>query len=161
MPKITLQQMRTHWVGATHRFSLNLWNFEVKAGLAAKKVFQESFDKQKLNASNAQLWAKRKRRGDGHPILQETGTLRRSIRYKQIKNKKQRVVRIFTDPMAFMGSKRHRGFCFAAVHNAPDGAGFRTKHMSNMPQRQFIGHSDVLQKELEQLNDMIFNGFPK
>lgn len=162
MPNITLQQFAGHWYGVPHKFSLNIWNFEVQAGQAAKKVFQKSFDIQRLNASNSSPWAQRKKRGDGHPILVETGSLKRSIRYKRIQGKKgRRGVRVFTDPMAFLGSKRHTGFCFAAVHNAPDNLGLRTKHMANMPQREFIGHSDVLQRELEQLNNTIFNGFPK
>ena len=159
--KITIPQMVLQWANASHNFSLNLWNFEVMAGQAARDVFKESFDKGRMNTAHSARWAKRKRQGDGHPILRETSTLRDSIMYRQKKGKRKRGVMIYTDIKTFMNSKRHKGFCFAAVHNAPDNAGFRTKHMANMPQRQFIGDSSVLDRQLNKLNDEIFKGFPK
>ena len=56
--------------------------------------------------------------------------------------------------------QRHRGFCYAAVHNNLDS-------LMNKPlkgpkkERQFIGHSTVLASELKKLSVHIFDGLPK
>lgn len=160
MPKITLMQMASQWRYIPHQFDINLWNFEVEAGKLGRKVFQASFDMGRFNDTHSTPWAPRKRHGDGHPILFESGTLKNSIKWKQKKGKRKRGVTIFTDKMVFMRAVRHRGFCYAAIHNDPDSTGVRTGRVANMPQRQFMGDSDVLAKEIEQLDKIMYKGFP-
>lgn len=157
--------MRQQWVHAQHRFQLNLWNFEIEAGRAAVEVFKGSFDLRRLNTSKSSAWEKRKR-NYRHPILEETGTLKNSIEWKflgQGAGPKQGV-RIYTNPSKFGTAKRHAGFCYAAVHNGPPDklgqSSFRTGKVANMPRRQFIGPSSVLDKRLKLLVPTIFIGMP-
>lgn len=158
---ITPQQLISQWRFLPYKFQVNVWNFEVKAGRAAVDIFKESFDMGRLNTSGSIPWRPRKDR-KAHPILRETLSLKNSIKWKLIwKGFKPSGVRIYTDPNGFKNTKRHRGFCYAAVHNAPSG----TYHYgaSGVPsiQRQYIGHSTVLKDKLIQLSATIFSGFPK
>lgn len=152
--------MIAQWRTLPHKFGVNLWNFEVKAGKAAKEVFQKSFELRRLNTSGSFGW-KSRRDPKPHPILNETSTLKNSIRWKHLDQSNASGVRIYTDPTKFGTAKRHAGFCYAAVHNARDGA-YRYGN-TGVPsvQRQFIGHSTVLKDQLNQLSVIIFNGFPK
>lgn len=158
MPKITPQQMIAQWAGASHKLQVNIHNFEVEAGKVAVEVFQKSFEKKRFNGASGKPWP----RWQGHyqgkgSLMDETGTLKNSIKVKSITNHK---VTIFTDPSDFTNSARHQGFCYAAVHNNLDS-------LSNKPlkgpkrERQFIGHSSVLSKELKKLSVHIFDGLPR
>jgi hypothetical protein len=156
--KITPAQMAAQWVGAVHKFQVNVHNFEVKAGKAAVDVFQGSFVKERMNTANSKPWA-RWQGGysrDGY-LMAELGTLRDSIKVKSVKNHQ---VTIHTDPDDFNSLiQRHRGFCYAAVHN-------NLNSLTNKPlrgpkkERQFIGHSTVLESELKKLSIHIFDGLP-
>ena len=46
---ITPQQMVAQWRHLPHKFQVNLWNFEVKAGKAAVNIFRESFAIKRFN----------------------------------------------------------------------------------------------------------------
>ena len=164
------QQMVSQWRILPHKFQLNLWNFDVQAGRAAQKIFQGSFSKKKFNDSGSIKWAPRSAKSRyKHPLMVETGSLKNSIKWKLIGQNGATVsffgqskgVEIFTDPNGFGNAKRHKGFCYAAVHNAPFSAGTRTGHMASMPRRHFMGHSDLLTKKLKELSKVIFKGFPK
>ena len=156
--KITPQQLVNQWKGKRSRFDVNLWNFEIKAGEVAEKVFKGSFAMGRFNSSGSTAWPPRKSPKQSHPILNETGTLRNSITSKV--RKRPRQVVIYTDPKKFGTAARHAGFCYAAIHNSPDSKGFRTGRAANIAQRQFIGHSTVLEEELKKIEPMIFAGFP-
>lgn len=164
--RVTPNQLIRVWSSKVHTLQLNAWNFEVKAGNIAKDVFRESFDLKEFNSKkqgNTSPWPKRSKRSKGkHPLMVQTGSLKKSIKWRRLgeKNDKNRGVVIYTDPNGFNRTKSHRGFCYAAVHNAPDSAGTRRGAVKNMPQRQFMGHSDVLKAELEKLSSIIFKGFP-
>lgn len=157
--KITPAQMVAQWIGADHKFTVNVHNFEVKAGRAAVEVFQGSFVKQRLNTLNSRPWAKWQGKYiGGTAILRQYGTLYDSIKVKSVKNHQ---VIIHTDPAEFNSPvQRHRGFCYAAVHN-------NLNSLTNKPlrgpkkERQFIGHSTVLASELKKLSIHIFEGLPK
>lgn len=158
MVKITPEKFVAQWIDAPLRFIVNVHNFEVKAGQAAVEVFQGSFDKLRLNTHGAKKWAKWQGKYFRHgTLMEETGTLRNSIKVKEIRKHK---ITIFTDPGDFVGNKRHKGFCFAAVHN-------NLNSLTNKPsrgpkeERQFIGHSTILATQLKQLSSKIFQGFPK
>lgn len=160
---ITPKQMVAQWRNLPHKFSLNLWNFEVKVGKAATEIFQKSFDMKRFNSSGSTPWANRSKYNKGtHPLMTETYSLKKSIKWKHLNDRSAPTgVTIFTDPNGFSHTKSHKGFCFAAVHNAPASLGTRRGRVKNMPRRQFMGDSSVLKEELKKLSAMIFIGFPK
>lgn len=160
---ITPKQVVAQWRHLPHKFQVNLWNFEVKAGKMAVSIFQESFDIKRFNSSGSLAWKPRSPKSrKTHPLMTESLSLKNSIKWKHLGSRGNAVgVTIYTDPNGFKHTFSHRGFCYAAVHNAPQSRGTRTKHMKNMPQRQFMGHSSVLKEELKKLSVMIFQGFPK
>lgn len=158
MIKISPEQFVEQWANAPHRFEVNVHNFEVKAGRAAVDVFQKSFDLKKLNTARSTRWARwQGSYSSSGSLLEDTGTLRNSIKVKSVDKHK---VTIFTDPAEFRNSRRHKGFCFAKVHNDLDSLAKKPARGPKV-RRQFIGDSTVLEKELDKLNVEIFNGFPK
>lgn len=155
--KLTPAQFLAQWQNADHIFQVNVHNFEVLAGRAAVEVFQGSFSKKKFNSRGGSSWASWQGSYSGKgTLLDETGVLKNSIKVKSIDS---HTITIFTDPADFNANIRHKGFCFAAVHNNLNEL---THKPSKGPkaQRQFIGHSTVLEKELEKLNVHIFKGLP-
>lgn len=156
--RLTPRQLIAQWAGADHKFQVNVHNFEVEAGKTAVEVFQKSFDLKRFNDRSGKRWAQWQGNYTGAgTLMDETGTLKNSIKVKSIKNHQ---VTIFTDPKDFIsGPARHRGFCYAAVHNNLDS-------LSNKPlrgpkrERQFIGHSSVLGDKLKKMSVHIFDGLP-
>lgn len=159
---ITPKQLRQQWVHVLHHFQLNLWNFEVEAGKAGVQVFRGSFDMRRMNTPGSMPWKKRSttwRRS--HPILEETGTLKNSIEWKKTGGAGiGKGVRIFTNPAKFATAKRHKGFCYAAVHNDPSGSHTYGNTGTPSIQRQFMGDSDYFNTKLKKLVPSIFKGFP-
>ncbi|MDR1090957.1 MAG: hypothetical protein LBL79_07760 [Prevotella sp.] len=160
---LTPKQLMDQWRALPNKFDVNIWNFEVKAGKAAVSVFQESFYLRRFNSSGEFGW-KERRKPRPYPILEETGSLKNSIKWKHLGTKCSKSAagaRIYTDPNGFQNTKRHRGFCYAAVHNAPDGTYTYGRTGVRSIQRQYIGHSTVLKNKLKELSPIIFDGFPK
>lgn len=157
MIEITPAQLVAQWAGAVHKIDVNVHNFEVKAGQAAVEVFQGSFEKRRMNTLNSRPWADWQGKYVGVSLMKETGSLQKSIKVKSINNHR---ITIHTDPAEFNFTKRHQGFCYAAVHN-------NLESLVNRPakgpkkERQFIGHSTVLANELKKLSVHIFDGLPK
>jgi hypothetical protein len=160
---ISPQQMIAQWRTLPNKFDVNIWNFEVKAGKAAVSIFKESFNLRKFNSANALIPWQRRKKTRSYPILEETGSLKNSIKWKHLSKVSEGAsgVQIYTDPNGFKNTKRHRGFCYAAVHNAPDGSYAYGNTGVPSVQRQFIGHSTVLESKLRELSYIIFEGFPK
>lgn len=158
---LTPKQVVAQWRHLPHKFQVNLWNFEVKAGKAAQEIFQGSFDMKKFNSSDGSAWPARSPSSKGgHPLMVDTGSLKNSIKWKHAGEKSNPSgVIVYTDPNGFNDTTRHQGFCYAAVHNGPQS--FRTGAMSKMPRRQFMGYSSVVKDELIDLSSVIFQGFPK
>lgn len=157
MPKITPRQMIAQWAGATHKFQVNVHNFEVEAGKLAVETFKESFDKHRMNTQGAKRWAPWQGSYSGKgSLMNETGTLKNSIKVKEIKAHK---VHIFTDPSAFGSSARHQGFCYAAVHNNLESLAIKPAKGPKR-ERQFIGHSTVLENKLKKQSIHLFDGLP-
>lgn len=158
---ITPKQMIAQWKHLPHKFEVNVWNFEVKAGKEAVSIFKDSFDLQRFNSNGTLKWKKR-RDNKPHPILKETESLKNSIKWRHSSGRDNPSgVRIYTDPNAFKNTKRHRGFCYAAIHNAKDGTYKYGNTGVRSIQRQYIGHSTVLKNKLISLSELIFEGFPK
>lgn len=155
------------WMPLPHIISLNIWNFQVSVGQNAVDIFQRSFDMKRFNSNGSMVWKHRPKRNKGGFTvggLIESRSLRNSIKYKasslgHAKGKTE----VFTDPSAFNGTYKHKGFCFAAVHNSDDPS-VRTGRVSNMPQRQFMPteskDSSVMNDKLRELERMIFRTFP-
>lgn len=134
---------------ATIRMKINSLKFEVDMAKMAEKVFKESFDQRKMRTQPTKPWkplapytAKQRARYGTSPsrILVDTGTLRRSITAVPGKGK------VITDPKVFSGARRHKGVCYAGIHNDPKDFGATNVMARNhvVPQRQFMGHSSVL-----------------
>ena len=76
------------WIGAINKFEFNVFNFETKAGDEVEKIFRKSFYLHHLNAPGQTSWVPLRestlsRKGVlPHSILQETGTLENSIKWK-------------------------------------------------------------------------------
>lgn len=157
---ISPSQMAAQWRSLPHQFDLNLFNFAATIGHDATEIFKQSFDMRRLNTSGSVTWRKRRDKRP-HPILNETLTLKNSIKYRSLKDSGKRLIRIYTDPTAFGTAARHRGFCYAAVHNDPSGRHYYGKTGVKSIQRQFIGHSTALTDRFKKLAVSIFNGFPQ
>ncbi len=164
--KVTPGQVAAQWGLLKHVFNVNAWNFEVEASKAAVSTFRGSFDMRRLNTQGSTPWPPRKKQPKPyHPMLKETGTLKNSITAKvdgrwSLRGGRHLQAHAYTDHRKFGSAARHKGFCYAAVHNSPDGSGFRTGRSAGIAQRQFIGHSTVLDNELQKLTHLIFRGFP-
>lgn len=163
--KVTPGQVAAQWALLKHVFNVNAWNFEVEASKAAVETFRFSFNKRGFNTQGGGSWPPRKKQ-KWHPILNETGTLKNSITDKVDKRWSRKggvrhiQAHVYTDHKKFRTAKRHRGFCYAAVHNAPDGEGFRTGRAANIARRQFIGYSTVLDDKMLRLTHLLLRGFP-
>lgn len=156
---ITPAQFKSQWAGVINKISANTWNFQVVLSKKVEEIFKQSFVMGRFNSSGSQYWHRRTK-SYPHPILNETGTLRESIKRKFVGTGVDKHVSIFTDPTAFKTSARHQGFCYAAVHNAPDGTYYYGASKVPSVQRQFIGHSSLVEEELKNLSDIIFQGLP-
>ncbi len=158
---ITPQMFLAQWKHASHKFQLNVWNFEVSLGKAAVEIFKQSFDMQRFNTKGSRPWRKR-RKSYTHPILNETGTLKNSIEWKYLNDTgaSKGGVRIYTNPSKFGTAARHAGFCYAAVHNNPSGSHTYGNTGVRSVQRQFMGHTSELDKKIKELTPKIFAGLP-
>lgn len=156
---ITPEAMAQQWRFASNALAVNVWNFTIQAGNIATAVFRKSFEMGGFNTIPFTRWKQRTKKYP-HPILHETGTLKSSITWKRAGSNKNSTAHIFTNPITFCGAKRHAGFCYAAVHNDPDGS--HTYGASGVPsvQRQFIGHSEKLKQELKKIERTLFVGLP-
>ena len=159
---ISPRQLAAQWKRLPHKFQVNLWNFEVRLGKEAVDIFKESFDLGRFNKSNSIPWKPRRDR-KSHPILKETSSLKNSIKWKHLSGKSTPSgVRIYTDPNGFKRTARHRGFCYAAIHNDPSGTHTYGNTGVRSVRRQYIGHTDVLRSKIRELTTQIlFQGFPK
>lgn len=159
---ITFKQAADLWGVLPEKLAVNLLNFEVSAAKALKRTFQESFYLHRFNASGQAAWKPHsskwvESRGyTPHELLYETGNLKRSITYDVSGSSSSvRSISVYSNPDSLASSRRQygRNFYYAAVHN------FGT---DSIPQRQFIGYSDVAISRIDALaRRYIFDGFPK
>lgn len=171
---ITPKQLAAKWRTLPSRFDVNVCNFETLIGAAAVDVFKESFTLRKFNSSSQSPWPSR-RDNRPHPLLYETGALKRSIKVKK-RSPKHKVI-IYTDDSEFIDSARNStdphkygarknknrdyAFVYAAIHNMGGRGSGATGKAAFIKQRQFIGHSTVLESKLDYYSRKIFDGFPK
>ncbi len=151
---------------AFRKIKIQKLKFEVDMAKAAVEVFRKSFDQKKFRTWGSTAWKplapftvrqRRKFGTDPSKILVDTGTLKRSI--KAVPNEGK----VITDPSAYTGARRHKGVCYAGIHNDPKYFGAINVSARNhvVPQRQFMGHSSYMQRygsELIELDmfDMLF-----
>jgi hypothetical protein len=155
---LTPQQLLAQWTDAIHDYAVGLHNFTALAGQTAVEMFQRSFDIGRFNDYNTLPWRARTR-SYSHPILHETGSMKKSIKWKQLHNKRTRV---YTDRAEYVNSNRNKkGICYADIHNAPDGTYFNSRTGTASVQRQFMGNSQYIEDELEFLTSIIFAKLPK
>lgn len=156
--KLTPAQFVSQWMGADHKFQVNVHNFEVNAGKAAVETFKKSFDLKRFNGASGKSWPAWQGSYSGKgTLMDETGTLKNSIKVKSIRNHQ---ITIFTDPADFQnGPARHKGFCYAAVHNNLNSISHKPPRGPKR-ERQFIGHSTELQQKLKKSSVHLFDGLP-
>lgn len=171
---MTPKQLAVQWRTLPNKFETNVFNFETLIGAAAVDVFKESFTLRKFNSTGQAPWPSR-RDGRSHPLLYETGSLKQSIKVKK-RSPKHKVV-IYTDESEFFFSSRNvtdpykygarvskhrsRSFVYAAIHNLGGRGAGAIGNAAYIQQRQFIGHSTVLENQLDYHSLRIFDGFPK
>lgn len=161
MKMLTPKQLAATWRHNVHKIQVNIEDFEILAGKTAVYAFRQSFLMNRLNTKGSAKWPRRKDQ-KRHPLLREHGTLYRSIKYKQVKNKKSRGIRVYTDPATFAHSPRNPGFVYAGIHNEGGKVAKAGSPARGIAQRQFIGDSSVVMDELEKLTrTVLFRGFPK
>jgi len=135
--------------------------FEVKLAKEAVDVFQRSFVEHKFRDYGSQRWqplapytVKRRRKFGTNPnnILVDTGTLKRSIHQVGESG------RVITDPKMFGTARRHKGVCYAGVHNDPAyfGAYNYASRTHQVVRRQFMGHSSYLKEKGWELSRLLF-----
>lgn len=164
MKPITPEVFALQWVDAHHLFSVALNDFEVRLGGEIVDVFQESFVIKKFNDSGAKPWHPWDTHGGTGTLMLETGTLRNSIKVRP--TMKAHDITVWTDPTAFGGAKRHKGFCYAAVHNNFDQ--LKTKPARNgrfvhgpKHTRQFMGDSSHIGEKINDLErKVLFKNMP-
>lgn len=149
-------QVAENWFVLSKTFYRNLWEFESKAGKYATEAFQKSFELKRFNSKGSSPWKSRSKNSrGGHDLMTDTLSLWDSIKWKRVDDG----VSVYTDPQGFNYTSRHRGFCYAAVHNGP--SQYRRGAVANMPRRQFMGYSSVVKDKLKELSSTIFKGFPQ
>lgn len=159
---ITPRQLAQQWLRLPNKFEVNVFNFEILVGNAAKKIFRDSFYLRRFNSSGTFSWQSR-RDHKPHPILEETGALKHSIIWERFHSNKNRGVKLFTDPDMFKFSNRQygRNFCYAAIHNEGGKIAKPGSPASYIRQRQFIGYSTTVADKISSYSIRIFDGFPK
>lgn len=171
---ITPKQLAVQWHMLPNKFETNVFNFETLIGAAAVNVFKESFTLRKFNSTGQSPWPSR-RDNRPNPLLYETGALKQSIKVKK-RSPKHKVV-IYTDDSEYIYSWRNStdphkygvrpnknrdyAFVYAAIHNLGGRGSGATGRAAFIKQRQFMGHSTVLESKLDYYSRRIFDGFPK
>jgi phage gpG-like protein len=169
---ITPAQLAALWATLPNKFEVNLINFEKHVGEDIRDSFKKSFVLGRFNSAREFAWRSRSK-SYSHSILNETGSLKDSITYSRKSNtnffkrlfgiKSNHTISIYTDPSAFRGSKRQHGrkFCYAAIHNDPDGTHTYGRGGKPTIQRQFMGESSDAKKIIRDHKSYLFDGFPK
>lgn len=152
--KIKPEQVVAQWAILPHKFEVNCHNMEVSVSRELVKMFKQSFVDKRWDG---QGWADWKPGFQGkNELLDETGTLQNSIKIKS--HNKHKIV-IHTDPGAFGSAARHKGYCYAAVHNNLNDIA-RKPTYGPTAQRQFMGESKDVDKMQEDHIHKIFIGLP-
>ena len=150
---VTIEQALWHLRNiAFRKIKVQALTFEVKMAKEAVEVFQRSFTDRKFRNWGSKPWKKlapytikRRQKFGTNPnrILWDTGTMKKSIKAVEGKG----LVR--TDPSAYGTARRHKGVCYAGIHNDPQFFGATNVAARNheVVQRQFIGHSSYLREK--------------
>lgn len=190
MTRITIDQFCSQWVGIkgvsmpiVSRFQYNIFDFTTAVGEYTKKCFDSSFEQGGFYGTG-QPWAPRESRWGRkftHPVMLDTETLRKSIKFDQGSRERMksanRVGRITKMSNSYVistnelskASKGKRGSTakskgYAAIHNSdPRITNFTVNQYSSRKpvQRQFMGISPKINDHvMAQFTKMLFLGFP-
>ena len=148
---------------AFRKLKVQALRFEVQMAKDAVNVFRRAFTEMKFQNPGASKWKElspytkkqRLRYGtDPNKILTDTWTLRRSIHAVDGEG------RVITDPNMFGTARRHKGVCYAGIHNDPKFFNARNVKAHNhvVAQRQFMGHTARMERRgWEYAELMLFN----
>ena len=176
---LTWKEFQAQIMRLPYMLDLAALNFTVDVAKRALVVFKRSFKEKRFYSSDGASWkplskftiGKRMKRGTWPGkggVLREYGVLYDSIeRYGEYNPVKlaghQFHDKVWTNPLRFNGSKYHKGFVYAGVHNNPNGDtygnGFGGKITSRPAvQRQFIGFSTYIDNfENEHIDKYLFH----
>lgn len=150
---ITPQQMINHFRVLSNKFDVALLNAKQDVGRMAVDFFKKSFEVGGFYMSEDK-WAKRKHEYNWG-ILDKTGALKDSIVYELHEG---RGLTIKTDESRFAPQRGTRDSnSYAVFHNDPTGT-WRLNQYTDEPQvqRQFIGRSQYLEKQILDRLSIIF-----
>ncbi|GAB6119666.1 hypothetical protein [Dysgonomonas termitidis] len=167
------------------RFEKNIFDFTTIAGNRSRMFFQASFNTGGFFRSGSGWRPRESRWGKKftHPVLIDTGMLGKSVKgevrrfestnYQSRRGFSSKIFRrgakydIWTAEESFpiKGKRGRKGKykSYAAIHNSDPGkTGYTVNQYSGKKpvQRQFIGFSEPLDKDVSRYIDMIFKGFP-
>lgn len=188
MSKLTLDQFVAQWTKnassrqIVSRFEYNVFEFTTLAGNYSKRFFATSFIAGGFYKSGRKWEARKSKWGKKftHPVMTDTGTLRKAIKgeSRQVRLtgwtdarkrlfKRGGVCNIYTDErsLPIRGKRgKSKGYKrYAAIHNTdPRYSNFTVNQYSSRKpvQRQFIGFSKVLDRDIEKFIPILFKGFP-
>ncbi len=188
MIKITLDEFCNHWVKSKYersivsRFEKNVFDFATIAGHYSKRFFITSFLTGGFYGTGNKWQPRESKWGKKftHPVLNDTGTLKNSIRGESASTNKngwrENRTKIFkkgakydiwtTEVSVPQKGKRGRSGRYgryAAIHNSnPRLTNFTVNQYSSRKpvQRQFIGFNKRLDYDITKFYPIIFKGFP-
>ena len=157
---VPFQAAINHLSNIAHRgLKVQSLRFQVELAHEAENIFKMSFIRKKFYSYGAPMWKplsaytrsqRRKFGTNPNQPLRDTRTLMNSIRVKESREG----VKVFTDPSKFGTARRHKGFCYAGVHNDGIIGGYNPMNGTRttvIPKRQFMGHSSYIEREGWQL----------
>lgn len=191
MTKLTLEQFGEQWAPGGHPSNIltylefDIFNFTTVAGEAAKAHFESSFERRGFAGIGA-TWPSRKSRWGRkfhHPVMNDTGTLKGSLKTKEGKKNYGSILKrgaksksasytIWTAERSSAekckrGTSSKSDGSYAAVHNTNPYLGlyyvnqWAAAHNGPRPKhRQFMGHSKALDAQVARLIPMIFRRMP-
>lgn len=193
MSKISLDAFCNQWAQGGNpkiivsQFDKNIFDFVTIAGQYSKRFFVASFTNRTSGFyGSGSAWAPRSSKWGKkftHPLMNDTGKLRRFIQGSATRNnktgRKNNGTKLFirgasydittneeSAPVKGKRGKHKRGGVYArygGIHNSdPDKSNFTVNQYSRRKpvQRQFIGISDKLNNDIGKFIHILFRGFP-
>lgn len=158
MAKIINTRFKTwsaHWRNTNlinAKLAINAFNFLVLGTEFAENFFKQSFDKERFLKSGQRKWQKRSDNGKlTHPILNETGELKNSIRKTRPSNNGTFLGASVRTNEKFGNRSGKKNPSYASVHNErwQDTGLWSNQHRKTRPiQRQFMGHNEYLYAQI-------------
>lgn len=190
--KMTLEEFCKQWEGKVDQIiAHNTFEFTTKAGVTLQDCFKKSFAEGGMYGSGTKWPARKSKWGTikfpNHPVMNDTGTLRDSIRkyvfVPEKKGEKDPITRyndafrkervraqycIETSEISIpekgkRGRKKGQDQSYAAVHNTNPALGLykKNQYSDDAPEyRPFMVHNKTTEEILDSLVPMIFKDLP-